>query len=219
MATVQFPAEQRFVLHGASWRTYSRMLRALADRRAVRLTFDRGVLELMTLSHEHEHQTRLLGRLVVAITEECGLPVKSGGSTTFRRRKKRRGLESDECYWIASEALVRDKDRIDLRRDPPPDLALEIDVTRSSLDRMAIYSALRVPEVWRFDGQSLTFLVRGPDGAYSAQTHSLAFPQIAAADLMVFLTMRGQSDENAIVRQFRAWLRQKLAAGGAPAQP
>jgi Uma2 family endonuclease len=167
MATVQSLPEQRFVLYGVSWRTYSRLLRAFADRPGVRLTYDRGTLELMTLSHEHENRGHLLGRLVVTLTEELKLPVKGGGSTTFRRRKRQRGLEPDECYWIATEALVRSKDRIDLRRDPPPDLALEIDITHSSLNRLAIYAALAIPEVWRLEGTSLACYLLGSDGRYT----------------------------------------------------
>jgi Uma2 family endonuclease len=138
-----------------SWRTYTRILRALADRRGVRLTYDRGSLELMTRAHEHENQDRLLGRLVVALTEERGLPIKRGGATTFRRRQLKRGLEPDGCYRIANEALVRGKTKIDLRRDPPPGLGLEIDISRSSLNRLAIYEALQFPEVWRLKNQNL----------------------------------------------------------------
>lgn len=220
MSTVPAPPEQRFVLHGVSWRTYERLLRVFADRPGVRLTYDRGTLELMTLSHEHEHQAHLLGRLVVALTEELNLPLKGGRSTTFRRRRRQRGLEPDECYWITSEALVRGKDRIDLRRDPPPDLALEIDITHSSLDRLAIYAALGVPEVWRVDGPTLAFHVLGPDGLYSVRSHSLAFPQLTPADLTPFLTLRGQIDENTLLRQFRAWVRQHFTAGGSmPSSP
>jgi len=103
----------------------------------------------MTLSHAHENQAHLLGRFIVVLTEEFGLPVKGGKSTTFRRRGRQRGLEPDECYWITHEAAVRGKDRINLRTDPPPDVALEVDVTRSSLNRLAIYAKLNFP---RFGG-------------------------------------------------------------------
>src|SRR5262249_51361807 len=136
MSTVQSPPEQRFVLQGVSWLAYRRLLRVFSDRPNIRLTYDRGTLELMTLSHEHESLSYLFGRPAAAPTEEQNLPVKGGRSTTFRRRKKRRGLEPDNCWWIAGEPLVRGKTAIDLRRDPPPDLALEIDITHSSLNRM-----------------------------------------------------------------------------------
>jgi Uma2 family endonuclease len=214
MATAFSPSEQRFVLLGVPWRTYERLLRVFAERPGVRLTYDRGTLELMTLSHEHESQVHLLGRLVVAMTEELGLPLKGGGSTTFRRRRRERGLEPDECYWIANEAQVRGKDQIDLRRDPPPDLALEIDVTHSSLDRLVIYAALKFPEVWRLESQTLVCYLLG-DGGYAVGAASRAFPGLTVADLAPFLKLAGQMDENAIVRQFRAWVRRHFPPSGA----
>jgi Uma2 family endonuclease len=201
------------------WRTYERLLRTFAERPSVRLTYDRGVLEIMRPLLEHDNDGRFLGRLVVTLTGELGLPIMAGGSTTFRRRSKRRGLEPDDCFWIASEPRVRNKRRIDLRVDPPPDLAIEVDVIRSSLNRMGIYAALGVPEVWRLDGPALTFHALQADGRYVATTHSRAFPLVAPADLLTFLALRGQMDENAVVRQFRAWVRQHAPppAGTAPA--
>jgi Uma2 family endonuclease len=213
MATVQTPVGQRFVLAGVDWQTYLRVLRAF-DKRHVRITYDRGALELMTLSPEHECYKKLLARLVEALTEELGLPLASFGSMTFRRRRRRRGLEPDECYWIASEPQVHGKIHIDLRTDPPPDLAVEIDVTHSSLDRLATYAVLGVPEVWRFDGQALTFHVRGAGGQYGTSVRSRAFPALAAADLERFLALRQQLDENTLLRQFRAWVRQHLSGSG-----
>src|SRR5947209_9938139 len=189
MATVQTPPEQRFVLYGVSWPEYNRLLRALAERPSLRLTYDRGALELVTLSLEHESLVRFFSLLILALTLELGLPLKGGGSTTFRRRRRRRGLEPDECYWIANEPNVRGKDQIDLRRDPPPDLALEVDISYSTLDRLGIYAALQVPEVWRYDGHTLTLYVLGPDGHYAAVTQSQAIPQVASAELTGLLAL------------------------------
>jgi Uma2 family endonuclease len=219
MSTVSAPLEQRLVLDGVDWQTYGRMLRAFSNRPGVRLTYDRGSLEIMTLSYEHENTGHLLGRFVVVLTEELGLPINCGGSTTFRRRKRKRGLEPDDCYWIASEPLVRGKDRINLRTDPPPDLALEIDVTHSSLNRLAIYAALRVPEVWRLESQRIVCYLLGTDGHYSASTSSRAFPGLDPAELSPFLAMRRQMDQNAIVRQFRAWVCQRFVSGRSAGNP
>jgi Uma2 family endonuclease len=118
LATVQKTSEQRLILYGVSWQEYGRMLRALAERPC--LTYDRGVLELMTLSLEHESLVRFFNLVILALTLQLGLPLKGGGSTTFRRLGRRRGLDPDECDWIGSEPLVRGKEKIDLRRDPPP---------------------------------------------------------------------------------------------------
>src|SRR5437868_5984098 len=108
MATAKTPSVQRLVLYSVTWREYGRLLRALQHRR-LRLTYDRGVLEIMTLSFGHERYGSFLGRLAVTLTEELSLPVAEGGSTTFRRRKKQKGLESDNCYWIQNAHLVGGK--------------------------------------------------------------------------------------------------------------
>jgi Uma2 family endonuclease len=214
MATVQHPLEQRLLLYGVSWQEYGRTLRALAERPSLRLTYDRGVLEFMTLSLEHESLVRFFNLLILALTLELGLPLKGGGSTTFRRKRRKRGLESDECYWIANEPLVRGKDKVDLRRDPPPDLALEVDISYSTLDRMGIYAALRVPEVWRYDGQALSFFVLGADGRYTPAPKSRSMPAVASVDVNALLPLRGTMDENALFREFQAWARQRFGGGG-----
>ena len=216
MATVtQQAAPQRLVLTNVDWKTYSRLLRLFAGRRSIRLSYDRGVLEIMSPLLEHESDARFLGWLVVALADELGLTIKVGGSTTFRRRRLRRGLEPDDSYWIAHEPQVRGKRQIDLRVDPPPDLAIESDVTHSSVNRMGIYAALGVPEVWRIDNQVLTFHVLGANQRYAVAANSLSFPTITPADLVPFLAMRGpQFAENDIVRQFRVWLRHRITSGG-----
>jgi Uma2 family endonuclease len=218
MATVQHPPEQRFILYGVSWGEYGRMLRAFAERPSLRLTYDRGALELMTLSLEHESLVRFFSLLILALTLELGLPLKGGGSTTFRRRRRRRGLEPDECFWITNEPKVRGKEKIDPDIHPPPDLALEVDISYSTLDRMSIYAALRVPEVWRNDGRALSFHLLAPDGSYTVAGQSRAMPQVASADLIGLLALRGTMDENALFRHVQTWARQRFG-GGSQAAP
>jgi Uma2 family endonuclease len=219
VSTVGVPEGQRLVLYGVDWRTYSRLLHALRNRRGLRLTYDRGVLEIMNVTFGHENDADLLGRFVVVLTEELALEVAGGGSTTFRRQRARRGLEPDNCYWIANEAHVRGKRRINLRVDPPPDLAIEVDIYHGSLDRMGIYAALAVPEVWRYDGQTLSFQVLQANGAYAEAAVSLAFPFVTPADLAGFLALRSQQGANTIAAQFRAWVRQQVAGRGPAPQP
>lgn len=215
MSIVQVTAGQRLLLRGIDWQTYRRLLWALDERPGLRLTYDRGALEIMTLTHEHENDNRFLAQMVVVLTDELGLPLRQGGSSTFKRRRGRKGLEPDSCFWIANEARVRGRKRINLRIDPPPDLGLEIDVFHSSLDRLAIYAALGVPEVWRYDGQTLTFYLLGVAGRY-AEGASRTFPGLAPADLLPFFTLRDHMDENALMRQFRAWVRGHFATAGSP---
>jgi Uma2 family endonuclease len=220
MATaLKSPANGAVVLYDADWQTYERLLKVFAERPKVRLTYDRGVLEIMSPLKEHELDRYLLGRFVDALTEELGLPIQGGGSTTLRRRRKQKGLEPDNCYWIVSEPLVRGKRDLNLRRDPPPDLAIEVDATRSSLNRMDIYAKLRVPEVWRLDGTALLFYGLGSDGKFTPMTHSRAFPMVAPADLNRFLALSATQDANSIIRQFREWLRQQIAGKSTPPCP
>src|SRR5262249_36748647 len=145
------PAGRCLQLSGIDWQTYLRLLRAFAERPGIRLAYDRGELEMMAPLLEHDGDSWFLGDMVFVLTEELGLPLKRGGSTTLRRRKRQRGIEADACYWIASASQMAGRRRLDLRTDPPPDLAIETDVTHSSMDRLSIYAALGVPEVWRLE--------------------------------------------------------------------
>jgi Uma2 family endonuclease len=215
MSTVPKPQtarrRPRLVLRHVDWKTYARLVRIFAERPAVRLTYDQGKLEIMSPLVVHDASADFLGQMVVVMTEELRMPRKAGGSTTLRRRQLLKGLEPDRCYWIANEAAIRGKTRLDLAVDPPPDLAIEVDVTSSSLNRMGIYAALGVPEVWRMEGGQLTFQVLAT-GQYSTASHSRTFPMITPADLMSFLAMLNGQDEMNVLLQFRAWFRQRAAA-------
>jgi Uma2 family endonuclease len=214
-ATLPTTPTQCLLLSNVDWRTYSRLLQLFAERPGIRLTYDRGELEIMSPLLEHDEDADFLGVLVRALTSELNLPIRGGGSVTLRQRRKKRGLEPDRCYWIASAPRMVGRRRLDLRVDPPPDLAIEADVTRSSLDRLAIYQSLGVPEVWRLQGNTLTFYSLQADGRYQEVPASRSFPLITPADVLTFLQLARQTaDQNVVESQFRAWLRQRQAAGG-----
>jgi Uma2 family endonuclease len=146
--------------------------------------------------------------MVVVLCEEFDLPLMSGGSTTLRRRLKKKGAEADECFWIENAHKMKGRMDLNLRRDPPPDLAIEIDVTHSSLDRMGIYAALRVPELWRVQGHDMQFYALQENGEYKLIKRSKTFPAITPADLMRFVVrVYEEGDENPIIRDFRKWVR------------
>jgi Uma2 family endonuclease len=175
-----------------------------------RLAYDCGELEIMSPSLLHDDDADFLGTLVFLLTLELGLPIKRGGSVTVRRRKGQKGIESDRCYWIANAHRIVGRPQVDLRKDPPPDLGIEVDVTSGSLDRMGIYAALRVPEVWRLEGDVLTFHVLGDNGKYHTATHSLAFPMVTPGDLLPFVLQARKSEENALARKFMQWIRKRI---------
>ena len=208
MVATLVPETERLTLYDMSWEGYEALLMLLGDR-PIRVTYNQGVLELRILSYRHERYKKILGRLLETLTEELEVPIAGGGSTTFRRQNLERGLEPDECFYIQNEPLVRGKQSIDLRQDPPPDLAIEVDITSSSINRMAIYAALGVPEAWRFDGELLTFHQRSGD-AYRVVEVSPTFPQVRSVDLIGFIELAETTDDTTVFRQFRRWVREHL---------
>ena len=173
------------------------------------MTYDQGELELMSVSHTHEHDKHLLGRLLDALTEELDIDIHGAGSMTFKRKDLKRGLEPDECYWIQNAALMQSRKDFDLERDPPPDLAVEVDVTSSSLDRMSIYADLGVPEVWRFDGEAFSVLVLGEGGSYEQAECSPALPGLLPNVVLRFLRLSDEMGETDLMLAFRDWVRQE----------
>jgi Uma2 family endonuclease len=207
MTIISNSAEQRVVLDNISWPTYLALLED-ADGCRGRIAYDQGVLEIMAPSWLHEAVNKLIGRMIEVFTEERNIEMVSGRSTTWKREDVKRGFEADESYYIAHAAAVRGKDSIDLTVDPPPDLVIEVDISRSSLNKFGIYRALGVPEVWRYDGQSLrAYVLQGND--YMEVERSAQLPQLSMAVLVGFLNQRGSVGETELIRSFRAWVREQ----------
>jgi Uma2 family endonuclease len=204
---LRIEAGQRLVLDGVTWDQYVAMADALPDHAGLRMTFDGKRLELMTKSVLHEWFKELLGRLIPIIALEWNMPIRSGGEMTFRRRRVNRGLEPDQCYWIAHERQMRGRKTWDADIDPPPDLAVEIDVAHSSVNREAIYARLRVPELWRFDGEAIRVLVLTKAAKYVEARTSRAFPNLPVHELVPFLLPDEDRDETTMLREFIDWLR------------
>ena len=198
--------EQRFVLHDVTWDSYLTLARLFADRPALRLTYDRGKLELMTTSPRHECYNHWLGRFLETVAEELSKPIAPGGSMTFQREELERGFEPDNCYWIENEKAMRGKLTWELSTSPPPDLMIEIEVSRSAMPRMTIFAAFRVPEVWCYDGEELRINLLQPDGTYQRSEHSLAFPSIPVQELIRFFPT-DTTDYFSAVAAVRAWVR------------
>jgi len=208
MTTVASPSESRVVIRNVSWETYEALLRDRGDE-GPRMAYDRGTLEVMSPSSKHETLKKILARLLEAFSEELGIDIRGTGSTTFKIQLKERGLEPDESYYVQNEARVRGKE-IDLAVDPPPDLAIEIDLRRSAVNKLGIYAALGIPEVWSHDGKRVVIHLLQSSGSYATSERSAAFPQLAVAELASFLERVGSESETQIVRAFRSWVRQRF---------
>jgi Uma2 family endonuclease len=201
------PPEQRFLLSDVDWQSYVLIGRALADRPGLRITYDRGSLELMTTSPKHEIYKQHLNRFVEIMAEELNRPFTTAGNMTFQKQQLERGMEPDDCFWLEHEPAMRGKLTWDPDVDPPPDLGLEIEISRSALGRMQIYAALRVPEVWCFDGRSLRVYRLHADGTYQHVTTSQVFPEVPVVDLLPFIVAIETTDILTNIRAFRGWLR------------
>jgi Uma2 family endonuclease len=196
---------QHIVLEDATWELYDQLLREIGDR-PIRINYDQGRLEMMSPLPEHEEVKTLIHDLIKALITELNIEIKSLGSTTFRRRDKAKGLEPDQCYYFKDEKKMRGRKRLNLKKDPSPELVVEIDITHRSVDREPIYAALGVPEIWRWDGTKFECLELVSD-VYRPRTKSLAFPFLAPADLTRFIRMRSRTGETALIRKFRDWVR------------
>lgn len=198
---------QHIVLDDVSWELYEHLLREIGNG-ATRLTYCDGSLEIMSPLPKHERWSRRIGSLIGILCLELRIPMVALGSTTFRDAAKKKGLEPDECFYVEhAEAAAKLDEAFDPKKDPPPDLALEIDITRRSIPRQPIYAALGVPELWRFDGQQLEVLRLGPDGRYAATDASMTFPFLPVRDLQRFLArMEGAVDTHVQV-EFQQWVR------------
>ncbi len=201
--------ERRTIVRGVGWNGYQALLAKSSDR-SVRLTYDRGDVEIMAPLPKHERKKSLLGQFVRILAKEFRIPVIPMGSTTWNREDVDKGLEADESFYLGNLERIRDPDDADLDVNPPPDLAIEIEITRSVLDRLGIYGALRVPEVWRFDGKSLRVLLRQNDGSYQESQTSAVFPEVPMNEVARFAANDQIGDENAYVDTFLAWLRQDV---------
>ena len=199
--------EQRFVLNSIDWQSYRAISHALTGRH-LRITYDRGRLELMTISRLHGTFCFLFAQIISILTDEFSLPCGGCRDMTCDRESLERGIEPDECFYIENEARMRGKDNLDMSVDPPPDLAVEIDISRDSRRRLSIYAALGVPEVWRFDGTSLTIYVRQTHGEYEAAPVSPHFPSVPPTEIEAILKRRHEMDDNALMRLFRARVRE-----------
>ncbi|OCQ98211.1 hypothetical protein BCD64_12925 [Nostoc sp. MBR 210] len=202
------PAGHQLLIKNISWSTYKHILAELGENRSSRISYSQGVLEIMAPLPEHEVAKVMIGDFVKALLEELDIEFWSLGSTTFDEEEMDAGVEPDDCFYIQNEAAVRGKDRIDLTIDPPPDLAIEIDIT--SRTRFNNYEVLGVPELWRWRGNKLEISVL-INGKYVTTNNSLAFPNLPISQVIPEYLQRSKTEgRNAAMKAFRAWIREQL---------
>jgi Uma2 family endonuclease len=202
----KLPPGSVLILNNVSWDDYENLLEELEGQRHVQISYDQGRMEIMTLSFGHEKWKSFFTHVIQILTEETGLPMISGGQVTLRREAAGRGKEPDDCFYIHHADAVRGKEEIDLTTDPPPDLAVEVDISNPSVSRFPIYVSIGVPEIWLFDGQSTRFY-RLAENDYLEIPASDLFPFLTPAVMTDFLRLGDSEDINAMRRAFREWVR------------
>ncbi|MFN7892168.1 MAG: Uma2 family endonuclease [Pirellula sp.] len=194
-------SETRMVLENVSWETFV----ALADERrgsVPRMTYSEGVLEMMSPKRKHENIGRLIGRMVEAYSEIKGIEILSVASVTVKRSDLKKAYEADESYYVTSIDQVLAKEELDFEVDPAPDLVVEVELTSSAIEKMELFAAMQVREVWRHDGTSVQFY-RWLNGRYNLIPTSVELPGLDAALINRFLEQRLEAGETTFIRAFR----------------
>lgn len=205
-STSQVDGEQRVLIPDVSWDFYKRFCDEIGER-PLQLSFTEGMLQIMVTNPPHEFYKKVLAKLLEVTVLECNIPVRSGGNMTFQRDDLKKGFEPDECWWIANERIARGKSKFNWEKDPPPDLAIEIEISHSLVNRISIYAAIGVPEIWRFNGKELRFCLLQENGEYLENESSLSIPFLKPGDLLPYLALDDQRDETTRLRQYIRWLR------------
>jgi Uma2 family endonuclease len=202
------PPGQTVVLDGVSWNEFEAILEDLGEHRSSRIAYDRNTLEIMTPLPEHEVNKVYLSNFVEILLEELDIEFCPLGSTTFKNQTMFKGIEPDSCFYIQNEAGVRGKNKLDLTIDPPPDLAIEIDLTNRT--HPEIYQSLGVPELWRYEQNKLQILLL-VDGSYIESNKSSIFLDFDLIQVIPqYLTQCRTEGRNKGIKAFRSWVREQL---------
>jgi Uma2 family endonuclease len=208
--------DHRVVIRDVDWTFYERLVDSIPEGANIHVDYDGKDLEIMALSLLHDDAKGLLGRVVEIVAEECEIPFKRAGQTTWKRPEVARGLESDECYFFRADKLdavaeAKARRSRKIADYPNPDLGIEVDISLPKIDRPGIYAALRVEEVWRFEGERQQLIIErlGEDGAYHPVVES-GFLPVRAEEVRRWLIEEDSRDESAWARRLRAWVRAEL---------
>ncbi|MEW6211042.1 MAG: Uma2 family endonuclease [Acidobacteriota bacterium] len=201
----RLPPDSALTLRNVSWEDYEGLLEGVGEAAGLRISYERGTLQIMTLSPEHESYTKIIERLVDLLSIRLRIKILFFGSATMKRERNERGSEPDACFYVQNADRIGKNQQIDFSKDPPPDIVVEVDVHHDSQDKFSIYAALGVPEIWRYDERALT-IHHLKEGQYIEAESSLALPMLDARVLTDFLNRSQREDQYEILLAFENWL-------------
>lgn len=199
----QLPADTEITFHNVSWEEYEELLEEVGEATWLRISYDYGTLKAMTRSPEHENYSRFIEKLITVIILRLRINILSFGSATMKKKPK--GNEPDACFYVQTADVIGTRIEFDFAIDPPPDIAVEADIHHDSQDKFSIYASFGVPEIWRFDGSSLTIHLFEEDRYEEAEV-SRALPMLTAEVLTRFLTQLRDEGEFKALIAFDEWL-------------
>jgi len=201
----RLPNRCTLTMHGRNWEEYEALLEEVGEAAGLRISYNDGELQVMTLSSEHEFYAEFIKRLVDRLSMRFRVKTLFFGSMTIKMRRLRKGSEPDACFYVQSADRLGNKIRLNFDSDPPPDIVVEIDVHHESLTKFPIYAAFGVSEIWRYDGEALTIYHLEQD-EYVEAAASLAFPMLTSQVLTDFLNRSQREDQHEILVAFENWL-------------
>ena len=202
------PPGHRVLLDDVNWQEFEAILEELGEHRGSRIAYSQGTFEIRMPLPEHEKAKIIIGYLVKILFEELEIEFEPFGSTTFKRKGMLQGIEPDECFYIENYALMIGKKRIELTVEPPPDLAIEVDLT--SKTQLDAYEALGVPEIWRYENKKLLINVL-EDGKYVESEISRTFPNLPIiAAISQYCEESQTAGTSQTLRLFRQWVREQI---------
>ncbi len=208
----QVTPAQHFVFYGVDWAYYEHTLDVLFKAGSnAHVTYDSGVMEIMTTGDKHGRAKTALASVIETYALEADVPVTGMGAVTCKREDLDKGLDPDECYYVNSPLppMPAESEPLDLQAFPPPDLAIEIDVSRSSIPKQPIYAALGVAEVWRYSSGRLIYLGLNASGKYSPIDQSIAFPNLPLEKVNEFLALGLNRSQHEAAKAMRDWARKE----------
>jgi Uma2 family endonuclease len=201
----QLPEDTEVIFHGATWEEYEELLDQVGEAAGLRISFNDGTLKVMSLSSEHEKYVRFIEGLIVAIKLRLRINIVSFGSTTMSKRRKSKGNEPDACFYVQTAAVIGNRIELDFSIDPPPDVVLEVDIHHDSKGNDAIYAALGVPEIWRYDEWAMT-IYHLQEGEYVVAEASRALPMLNGEILTEYMNRMLRDGEFEALLAFDGWL-------------
>ena len=203
------PAGGVLLMQNVQWDDYAELVEGMNGQNGLRITYLKGGLEVMSPLPNHEKYKELLSDLARLISYETGIALEKLGSTTFNKEWLYNGVEPDTCFYIQNASKIIGKNRIDLAVDPPPDIAVEIDISHRSTTKLKIYEELKVPEIWLYDEQQLHIFLLSENG-YIASPTSQSFPFLTSEALTHFLELSKTLGQGAALKAFREWVKTNL---------